>query len=120
MRARSAASSGRAVRTLSARSSMGARVRQSRTPCKSHFAANAKFYDLMFQSTQKGLFLNPCQELRALLAALAVMLRRGPVGNLREMRRDVVGRGAVTQIDPIGLHHLGGGEYAGRGGENHP
>src|SRR5471032_2489000 len=121
MRARSAASSGRAVRTLSARSSMGGRVRQSRTPRKSHFAAKPKNYGerdqqklrgsfcpanaeqpfwavrpkavkLIFQIislTEQRLFLNHCQELRALFAALAVMLRRGPVGDLREMRRDV-------------------------------
>src|SRR6185437_32842 len=44
MRARSAASSGRAVRTLSARSFMTASVGQSARPGKSHFAASQKNY----------------------------------------------------------------------------
>src|SRR3569832_1618092 len=72
MRARSAASSGRAVRTFSASSFMAISVGQSARSGKSHLAASQKNYGLIFQpgkarreicsaartSAQKRLFLD--------------------------------------------------------------
>src|SRR3954462_15285501 len=71
------------------------------------------------KSAQQRLFLNPCQKFRALLATLAVMFGRRPVGNVLEMGGDVIGAGHVSKINAVGLQQLGGGEDAGGGGENH-
>ena len=64
-------------------------------------------------SAQNGLFLNARQEFGILLTALAVMFCRRPVTDFPKMRRDVVGGGAVPQINAIGFLHAGGCKHPG-------